>query len=124
MLPNDNMISRQMRLTFLGLIAFGSGVAIIGLIARGPQDDRCFPGGLFLVMTALASKVAYTNIWTGKVQVRVRQSMLISELEWIDKQDRPVRYWLMTIMWVCCSVASFVNAVAILAFSMKVLGDR
>jgi hypothetical protein len=116
------MISRRMKIILMAQIFLGIAVAVAGLVVRGPRDDRFVPGGLCLFIAAVTSIVAYSQVRTGKVLVR--DSIWSNRFYWIDKQDRLVRYWLTTIMSACCSVALFVYAVIIFAFSMKMLGDR
>lgn len=119
---NIDRIDRRVSICLLMLVPVGLVCAVVGSIIPDSDDDRFLIGGLCLALAAFAAVAAYWQIRLGKTPVR--ETAWSSRMKWVDKQDRPIRYWFTTIMYVFCSATLFVYAILILIFSSEILGDR
>ncbi len=115
-------IDRRVSKVLLLLVPIGFVSALVGAIVRGSDGDRFVMGGLCLAMAAIVGLAAYWQIRLGKTPVR--KSTWSSRMRWADKQERPIRYWFTTIMFVICAVGILVYSILFFVFSTEFLGDR
>jgi hypothetical protein len=118
---NIDTFDRRVGLSMLLLVPVGLGAALVGWLVRGSDDNRFVLGGLCLALSAIVGAAAYLQIRLGKMPVRQPTSKWVVRMEWVDRKDRPVRYWLTTIMYACCSVTLLVYAMLFFVFSAKIL---
>ncbi len=122
MSANVDRIDRGVSTCLLILVPVGLVCAVVGSIIQGADDDRFLIGGLCLALAAFSALAAYWQIRLGKTPVR--ETAWSSRMRWADKQDRLIRYWFTTIMYVFGSATLFFYAILILIFSTEILGDR
>gem|GEM_PF-1984702 len=114
-----DMATNTVNLVLLLLIVAGLALAAVGLIWPVAEDGRLVLGGLTLVMSGIAGMGAFGQLVSGETVVRV--SRWRSRTRFVGKKDRPVRFWISTILFAGCSTCLLVFSILILVYGDQFL---